>query len=73
VNLSQIGTDGSKGRCLRAKARELWMIAVPTGAPAQHSASQKGFAPQRDQALRIEVFGMQRPEPHHDALRKALI
>jgi len=47
------------------------MIAIPAGLPAQHGTSQQGFAPERDQTLRIEVLGVQRPEPHHGAPARA--
>jgi hypothetical protein len=59
VDRLQIRTDGGKRRCLGRESSELWMIAIPAGGPAQHGTSQQGFAPERDQALRIEVFGVQ--------------
>ena len=64
VNTCQIRTDGRKRRSLRAKACELWMIAITARVTAQYRSGQQGFTPQRDQALWIEVFRMQRPETH---------
>ena len=33
-------------------------------APATHGAREQRFSPQGDEALRIKVSGMQRPQPH---------
>jgi len=49
---------------VRLKALQLRMMPIAPGLPAQHRASQQCFAPERNQALRIKVLRMDRPESH---------
>jgi hypothetical protein len=64
MNALQVRTDCGTWRRLGAKTLELRMMSITAGVPAENGASEEGFAPQRDEALGIEVPRMQRPEPH---------
>ncbi len=49
---------------MHPKALQLRMMAIASCLPAQYCASQQCFAPQRNQALRIEVLRVDCPESH---------
>lgn len=59
----KIGSDGGPRRPLCLEANQLRMMAIAPGPIPQHGLRQQAFAPQRDQALRVEVAGMNAPEP----------
>ena len=58
VDGGEVAVDRGERPRAGAKAGELRVMAVALGAAAQHFARQQGLAPQRDQPLRIEVFGV---------------
>jgi hypothetical protein len=49
-----------------AKAFELGMVPVALGLSAQYGSGEKRLAPQRDQALPVEIAGVDRPKAHAD-------
>jgi hypothetical protein len=51
-------------KCVRPKSIQLRMAPIPSCLPAQNRPCQQRFAPQRNQALRIEVLRMDCPESH---------
>src|ERR1041385_3948234 len=60
-DLAQV--DGDRAR-LAAKSIQLRMPRVAARAAGQHGLREQSFAPERDEALRVEGFRMQRPEAH---------
>jgi hypothetical protein len=60
----KICVDGGPRQCVRLEALQLRMVPIAAGLPAQYRASQQCFAPQRNQALRIKVLRVDRPESH---------
>ena len=60
----QVRIDRQPRRFVRLEALELGMVFVPARLVAKDGARQQGLAPQRDEALRVEVHGMQGPEAH---------
>ena len=62
MDRGEIGVDGGAGRWVSAKPFELWMMAIALRAPAQHRLRKQCLAPQRNQALRIEISRMDGPE-----------
>src|SRR5580765_4549461 len=58
----QIGVDRRDGIRVGAEALELRMVTVAARFAAQNGAREQSLAPDGDQALRVEVARMQRPE-----------
>jgi hypothetical protein len=56
--------DSGDGRRVRLKTDELRMMAVAFGFAAEDLLRQQRLAPKRDQALGVEIFRVQSPEPH---------
>src|ERR1041385_5190387 len=48
-----------------AEALELRVLRVAARAAGQHRLGEQGFTPQRDEAGRVEIAWMDRPEPHY--------
>ena len=69
VNDRQVGIDGVSREAVRAKTCELRMAPVTPCLPSQDRARQQRFAPESDQALRIEVAWMDRPETQFRPLK----
>jgi hypothetical protein len=61
----KVGANGCERRRLRPEAFELWMTLLSAGVALQDGLSEKCLAPERNQALRIEILRMQGPEAHH--------
>ena len=59
---SQEGVDGRAREWVCLESMELRMVAVAPGFAAQDRARQQRFSPQRHEALRIKIFGMEGPE-----------
>ena len=50
---------------MRAKALELWVMAVSLGGAPEHCAGEQPFSPEGNQTFGVEMPGMERPEPHY--------
>src|SRR5690606_31678932 len=61
---AQVGADGIARTGVRAKALELRVMAIAFGLAPQHRPRQQRLSPQRDEPLRVEIAGMERPQPH---------
>lgn len=61
-NHGEVRADGRPRRDMRLEPSELGMVAISLRQAANHRARQQRLTPQGDQALRIEIPGMQRPE-----------
>jgi hypothetical protein len=61
----EISVDGCARRGVRTEALELGVVPIATRAPAKHRLREQSLPPERDQAARVEMARMQRPEPHH--------
>ena len=59
MNGSQVGADRRARRRVKAKAFELRVMSIAARVPGQHRAGEQRFPPQGDEALGIEVAGMQ--------------
>src|SRR3954462_12618760 len=68
---AQICVDRRKWIVVRAKARELRMVAIAARFPAQDRACEQSLAPHGDKTLGVQVAGMQRPEPRRASPRPA--
>jgi hypothetical protein len=64
VERGKIGIDGGQRRRLRSESRKLRMAAVAAGLPAQHGLREERLTPQGDEALRVEILRVQRPQSH---------
>jgi hypothetical protein len=64
MDYRKICIDSVARRCVRPKALQLWMVPIALCLPTQYRASQQGFAPQRNQSLRIKVLRVDCPESH---------
>jgi len=64
MNSCKIRIDSATGFCVCLKALQLRMVPIASCLSAQYRLCQKRFAPQRHQALRIEVLRMDAPESH---------
>ena len=58
----QVAVDGGQWRRVLAEPLQLGMVPITASAAPQDFTRQQRLTPQRDQALRIEVFGVKRPE-----------
>jgi hypothetical protein len=63
-NRIEIGIDCGFREGMRLEPKQLRMMAIALGLAPKDCASQKRFAPQSDQALRIQIFGVERPDAH---------
>lgn len=71
VDFDQIRSDGIHGRMKGAKTAQLRMPGVSACFTGQHSLGKQRFAPKGDQALRVEVSGVERPKTHECKLFSA--
>jgi hypothetical protein len=62
MNGSEIRIDCVPWTRMREKSRQLGVVSIAASLATQHGSCQQGLAPQCDQALRIEVARMDRPE-----------
>lgn len=67
MNFGEIRIDGGAGRCMSAEAFELRVVPISPCAPAQHGLRKQRLTPQGNQALRIEVTGVEGPETQAQA------
>jgi hypothetical protein len=58
MNGSEIGIYGGAGCGVGAETLKLRMVAITHGASAQDGLRQQRLAPQRNEALRIKISGM---------------
>ena len=65
VHSREVEVDGGERCRVLAEPVELGVVAIANRAAAQDFAGKQSLTPQRDQPLRIEVFGVQRPEPQY--------
>ena len=70
VNAGQIGIDRGDRIGMGAEAHELRVAAVAARAALEHPPGEQRFAPERDQPARVEVAGMNGPEPHDGGSRR---
>ena len=59
----EIDVDRSARSAAGAEALQLRMVTIADGLPTQNVLCEERLAPEGDQALRIEVLRVQRPEP----------
>ncbi|MBD8874645.1 hypothetical protein IHE47_17645 [Rhodanobacter sp. DHB23] len=59
VNPGEVGIDRQARLRMRSEAFELRMMPVPARFPAQDCPRQQPLAPQRDEALGVQVSGVQ--------------
>src|SRR5579863_1842952 len=64
MNYRKICADGATRVGMCPEALQLRMAPIASCLPTQYSPRQECFPPQRNQALRIKVLGMDRPESH---------
>jgi hypothetical protein len=64
VDRMKIPGDGGERLRMLPESSELRVVSIATSVAAQYRLRQQGLAPQRHQALRIEIFGMQGPKTH---------
>lgn len=64
VNGAQVRGNGGPRRCMGLEPLQLGMMPVAPGQAPKHCTGQQRLAPQRDEPLRIEVAGMDGPQPH---------
>ena len=64
MNSSEICIDGGTGRCVSAEALKLRVMPVAFCPPAQNGLREQRLAPQGNQALCIQIAGMNRPKTH---------
>ena len=64
MNGEQVRSNARTWFCKCTKPRELRMVRVATSATAENGLSEERFPPDRHQPRRVEVFRMERPEPH---------
>lgn len=50
----------------RPEPLELRMLSIADGAPSQDFPGKQRFAPERHEALCIEILGVQRPQSHDE-------
>jgi hypothetical protein len=55
----QVSIDRQARICVSVEAFELGMMPVAASLSAKNGARQQSLAPQRDQALRVQVLGVQ--------------
>ena len=73
MNGSEIRIDCVSGTSMREKSRQLRVVSVAASLTTQHGSCQQGLAPQCNQALRIEVTRMDRPEAHANVYSTRLL
>jgi hypothetical protein len=61
----EISVDGCARRGMRTEALELGVLPIAARASAKHRLREQSLPPERDQAARVEMARVQRPEPHH--------
>lgn len=64
VDCRQIRIDRQARRFMRFEALKLRVVGVTPRLIAKDGTRQQGLAPECDQALWVQVLGMQSPEPH---------
>lgn len=64
TNHGEVTVDGGARRCAQPETLQLRMPPVTPGAAAKHFAGEQCFSPKGDETLRIEIFGMKRPQSH---------
>ena len=66
IHERKVTVDGCARRRAGSKSRQLRVVAISRGSSAKHFAREQRLAPERDESLRVEVPGMQRPESQSD-------
>src|SRR5690606_41678191 len=61
---AQVGADRIAWIGVGAETLKLRVMAIAPGPATQHRPRKQRLAPQRDEPLRVEIAGMERPQPH---------
>jgi hypothetical protein len=64
MEAAKILGDRAAGSSVLSKSMQLRMMTVSVRPAPQHCLRQKRLAPQRNQAARVKVLGMNRPQTH---------
>ncbi len=71
-DLAEIRADRRERVARGLEASELRVVLVALGLPGQHALREEPLTPESDQSLRIEVLGVQRPEPQKPTLSRSM-
>ena len=64
VDGAQVCADGVTRRCVGAEPLKLRVMAIAFGRAPKYRSSKQRLTPQGDKPLRIEIAGVNRPQPH---------
>lgn len=64
VDGAQVCADCVTRRCVAPEPLELRVMAIPIGRTPKYRSSKQRLSPEGDKPLRIEIAGMNRPQPH---------